>query len=274
MKKVLLTLVLVGVALFSFAETLVIKGSNTIFPVAQLWIEELKDMYPDLTITLEGAGSSTGIAALFNGTTDIANSSRWLKESELDQMHQEGKYFIPIVIGYDGIAIIVNPSLGIDEISIEELAKIYSGEITRWNQLNPNLPNQRIVVYSRNSASGTYETFVEKVLEGKRMAPTVQMVESTHAEVQAVAQNLYAIAYTGVGYVTDDVKVLSVEGIQPTKLNILNSVYPISRPLYMFIDATNGYPQTGPVKQYLTFGLSKRGQELVEQAGYVAAYGF
>jgi phosphate transport system substrate-binding protein len=273
-KKVLLTLVLVGVALFSFAETLVIKGSNTIFPVAQLWIEELKDMYPDLTITLEGAGSSTGIAALFNGTTDIANSSRWLKESELDQMHQEGKYFIPIVIGYDGIAIIVNPSLGIDEISIEELAKIYSGEITRWNQLNPNLPNQRIVVYSRNSASGTYETFVEKVLEGKRMAPTVQMVESTHAEVQAVAQNLYAIAYTGVGYVTDDVKVLSVEGIQPTKLNILNSVYPISRPLYMFIDATNGYPQTGPVKQYLTFGLSKRGQELVEQAGYVAAYGF
>jgi len=273
-KKVLLTLVLVGIALFSFAETLVLKGSNTIFPVAQLWIEELKDMYPDLTITLEGAGSSTGIAALFNGTTDIANSSRWLKESELEQMHEEGKYFIPIVLGYDGIAVIVNPNLGIDEITIEELASIYTGEITRWNQLDPNLPNQRIVVYSRNTASGTYETFVEKVLEGKRMAPTVQMLESTHAEVQAVAQNLYAIAYTGVGYVTEDVKVLSVEDVQPTKLNILNSVYPISRPLYMFIDATNGYPQTGPVKQYLTFGLSKRGQELVEQAGYVAAYGF
>jgi len=273
-KKVLLTLVLVGIALFSFAETLVIKGSNTIFPVAQLWIEELKDMYPNLTITLEGAGSSTGIAALFNGTTDIADSSRWLKESELEQMHEEGKYFIPIVLGYDGIAVIVNPNLGIDEITIEELASIYTGEITRWSQLNPNLPNQRIVVYSRNTASGTYETFVEKVLEGERMAPTVQMLESTHAEVQAVAQNLYAIAYTGVGYVTEDVKVLSVEDVQPTKLNILNSVYPISRPLYMFIDATNGYPQTGPVKQYLTFGLSKRGQELVEQAGYVAAYGF
>ncbi|MDK2907511.1 phosphate ABC transporter substrate-binding protein [Petrotoga miotherma DSM 10691] len=274
MKKVLLTLVLVGIALFSFAETLVIKGSNTIFPVAQLWIEELKDMYPNLTITLEGAGSSTGIAALFNGTTDIADSSRWLKESELEQMHEEGKYFIPIVLGYDGIAVIVNPNLGIDEITIEELASIYTGEITRWSQLNPNLPNQRIVVYSRNTASGTYETFVEKVLEGERMAPTVQMLESTHAEVQAVAQNSYAIAYTGVGYVTEDVKVLSVEGVQPTKMNILNSVYPISRPLYMFVDATNGYPQTGPVKQYLTFGLSKRGQELVEQAGYVAAYGF
>jgi phosphate transport system substrate-binding protein len=189
-------------------------------------------------------------------------------------MHEEGKYFIPVVLGYDGIAVIVNPNLGIDNITIEELASIYSGDITRWNQLDPNLPNQRIVVYSRNTASGTYETFVEKVLEGKRMAPTVQMLESTHAEVQAVAQNLYAIAYTGVGYVTEDVKVLSVEGVQPTKLNILNSVYPISRPLYMFIDATNGYPQTGPVKQYLTFGLSKRGQELVEQAGYVAAYGF
>lgn len=274
MKKVLLTFVLVGMALFSFAETLVLKGSNTIFPVAQLWIEELKDMYPDLTITLEGAGSSTGIAALFNGTTDIANSSRWLKDSELEQMHEEGKYFIPVVLGYDGIAVIVNPNLGIDDITIEELAKIYTGEITRWNQLSPNLPGQRIVVYSRNTASGTYETFVEKVLEGKRMTPTVQMLESTQAEIQAVAQNMYAIAYTGVGYVTDDVKVLSVEGVQPTKLNILNSVYPISRPLYMFVDATNGYPETGPVKQYLTFGLSKRGQELVEQAGYVAAYGF
>jgi len=273
-KKVLLTLVLVGISLFSFAQTLVIKGSNTIFPVAQLWIEELKGMYPDLTITLEGAGSSTGISALFNGTTDVANSSRWLKESELKQMHQEGKFFIPVVLGYDGIAVIVNPNLGIDEISLEELKQIYTGKITRWNQLNPNLPNQRIVVYSRNSASGTYETFVEKVLEGERMVPTVQMLESTQAEVQSIANNRYAIAYTGVGYVTKDVKVLSVEGIQPTKLNILNSVYPISRPLYMFVDATNGYPETGPIKQYLTFGLSKRGQELVEQAGYVAAYGF
>ncbi|POZ87798.1 MULTISPECIES: phosphate ABC transporter substrate-binding protein PstS family protein [Petrotoga] len=274
MKKVLLTLVLVGIALFSFAETLVIKGSNTIFPVAQLWIEELKDMYPDLSITLEGAGSSTGISALFNGTTHIANSSRWLKESELEQMSEKRKYFIPVVLGYDGIAVIVNPNLGIDEISIEELAKIYTGKITRWNQLNPNLPNQRIVVYSRNSASGTYETFVEKVLKGERMVPTVQMLESTQAEIQSVAKNQYAIAYTGVGYVTNDVKVLSVDGVQPTKLNILNSVYPISRPLYMFVDGTNGYPETGPVKQYLTFGLSKRGQELVEQAGYVAAYGF
>jgi len=273
-KKVLLTLVLVGIALFSFAETLVIKGSNTIFPVAQLWIEELKDMYPDLSITLEGAGSSTGISALFNGTTHIANSSRWLKESELEQMSEKRKYFIPVVLGYDGIAVIVNPNLGIDEISIEELAKIYTGKITRWNQLNPNLPNQRIVVYSRNSASGTYETFVEKVLKGERMVPTVQMLESTQAEIQSVAKNQYAIAYTGVGYVTNDVKVLSVDGVQPTKLNILNSVYPISRPLYMFVDGTNGYPETGPVKQYLTFGLSKRGQELVEQAGYVAAYGF
>lgn len=274
MKKALLTFVLLGIALFSFSETLVIKGSNTIFPVAQLWIEELKEMHPDLSITLEGAGSSTGITALFNGTAHIANSSRWLKESELKQMHEEGKYFIPVVLGYDGIAVIVNPNLGIDNITLEELVKIYTGKITRWNQLNPNLPNQRIVVYSRNSASGTYETFVEKVLKGERMAPTVQMLESTHAEIQSVAKNPYAIAYTGVGYVTNEVKVLSVDGVQPTKLNILNSVYPISRPLYTFVDATNGYPETGPVKQYLTFGLSKRGQELLEQAGYVAAYGF
>jgi phosphate transport system substrate-binding protein len=274
MKKMFIVGFLLSVLILTFSETLVIKGSNTIFPVSQLWIEEIKEIYPDLIITLEGAGSSTGIAALFNGTADIGNSSRWLKKEEITQMANENKYFIPIVIGYDGIAIIVNKQLSIENISIQELADIYTGKITYWNQLNPNLPNRKIVAYSRNTASGTFETFSENVLKGAKMSLNVQMLESTQAEVNAVSQNIYAIAYTGIGYVTEDVKILTVEGISPSKLNILNSVYPISRPLYMFVDATNGYPQKGPVKQYITFGLSKKGQELVEEAGYVAAYGF
>ncbi|SHE30886.1 phosphate ABC transporter substrate-binding protein, PhoT family [Marinitoga hydrogenitolerans DSM 16785] len=274
MKRILLVGLLLSLLVLSFSEKLVIKGSNTIFPVAQLWIEELKKIKPDLEITLEGAGSSTGIAALFNGTTDIANASRFLKSKEIEKMNKEGKYFAPIVIAYDGIAVIVNPKLGIDKISLETLKGIYTGKLRTWNQVSPNLPKKRIVIYSRNTASGTYETFEKKVLNKERMAPTVKMVESTQFEIEQVSRNPYAIAYVGVGYVTDKVKVLKVEGIEPTKLNILNSKYPISRPLYMFIDVTNGWPESGVIKEYITFGLSKKGQELAEKAGYIAAYGF
>lgn len=273
MKKVLLLLI-VFITSFGISSTLVIKGSNTVFPIAQLWIEEFKKIHPDVEVTLEGAGSSTGIAALFNGTTDIANASRWLKNKEIQKMHEVGKYFIPIVIGYDGIAIIVNKNLNIEQISIETLSKIYTGKIRYWNQVDPNLPKKQILVYSRNTASGTYETFEKKVLNEENMAPWVRMVESTQFEIQTIEQNPYAIAYVGVGYVTEKVKVLKIDGILPTKENILTGKYPISRPLFMFIDATNGYPESGLIKNYITFGLSKRGQELVEKAGYVAAYGF
>ncbi|MBT1248387.1 MULTISPECIES: phosphate ABC transporter substrate-binding protein PstS family protein [unclassified Thermosipho (in: thermotogales)] len=269
-----LVLILFVFTVFLFSETLVIKGSNTIFPIAQLWIEKLKTIYPDLEITLEGAGSSTGIAALFNKTADIANASRWLKESEIAKMHKEGRYFIPIVIGYDGIAIIVNKNLNLEKISLNTLKKIYTGKIRYWNQVDPNLPKKQIQIYSRNTASGTFETFEKIVLNKEKMAPWVRMVESTRFELETVEKNPYAIAYVGIGYVTDDVRVLKVEDILPTKENILNGVYPISRALYMFLDATNGYPDSGAIKKYITFGLSKEGQELVEKAGYVAAYGF
>jgi phosphate transport system substrate-binding protein len=154
------------------------------------------------------------------------------------------------------------------------LKKIYTGEIQYWSQVNPNLPKQRIVVYSRNTASGTYETFENKVLGGARMAPYVRMVESTQLEIESVSKNPYAIAYVGVGYVTDDVKVLKVNGIYPTKENILKGKYPIARPLFMFVDATNGFPEMGSlVFEYIMFAFSKKGQELVEKAGYIAAYG-
>jgi phosphate transport system substrate-binding protein len=272
MKKALLSLLVVTLFVVSFAETLVIKGSNTVFPIAQLWIEELKESKPELNITLEGAGSSTGIAALLNGTTDVANSSRFMKSSEIEKMNENGQFFMPVVVGYDGIAIVVNKELGLDNITLDQLKSIYTGQIRTWNQLNSNLPNRPIIKYSRDTASGTYETFTNIALSGEKMDPTVKMGPSTQFEINQVSQNAYAIAYAGVGYVDDSVKVLTVEGVQPTAYNILNSVYPISRPLFVFLDVTDGF-MTGNVKEYVNFGLSKKGQELVEKAGYVAAYG-
>jgi phosphate transport system substrate-binding protein len=273
MKKGLLVTLIIVIAFVGFAGTMAIKGSNTVFPVSQLWIEELKEMYPDIEITLEGAGSTTGVTALFNGTADIGNTSRWLKETEIQKMHDEGKYFIPFVVAYDGIAIVVNKENKLDNITVEQLKGIYTGKINRWSQLNPNLPNQPIIFYTRNTASGTYETFEGKILNGERMDPRARMVESTQLEIDSIAQNPYAIAYTGYGYVNDKVKVLKLEGVMPSIETILTSEYYLSRPLFMWVDATDGFPETGDVKKYITFGMSKRGQELVEQAGYVGAYG-
>lgn len=271
-----LGLILLAASVILSAQTLIIKGSNTVYPIAQLWVEEFKKINPSVVVTLEGAGSTTGIKALFNGTADIANSSRFLKPSEVEEMQKAGKYFVPIVIAYDGLSVIVNPNLAIDSITIETLKKIYTGEITQWNQVDPKLPNRPIVVYSRNTASGTFETWVEKVLQGEKMSPRVQMLESSQAEIESVAKNQYAIAYTGMGYVTSQVKALKVSGVEPTVSNVLTGVYPISRPLYVFIDLSrfgNNWPQQGIVADYVRFMLSPEGQRLVEKAGYIPAYG-
>jgi len=251
---------------------LVIKGSNTVYPAVQVWAEEFKARNPQVEISIEGAGSSTGIAALFNRQADIAMSSRWLKESEIEQMNAQGRYFIPFVVGYDGIAIVVNKSLDIDNISLEQLRDIYSGKITTWNQVDSDLPNRRIAMFSRDNASGTFEVFVDIVMQGGRLAPQVQQLASTTAEVEQVRQNPSGIGYIGMGYITEDIKAISVEGVKPTTENVNSGLYPISRPLYIFVDATDGFPK-GVVDQFIRLALSPQGQSMLLTIGYVNAYG-
>lgn len=277
MRRFLLGILVLVLALNIFAvdkNTLVIKGSNTLLDVAQLWVEEFNKLYPEIKVTLEGAGSSTGIAALFNNTTDIANSSRWLKDSEVQNMFNQKKWLAPILVAWDGIAIVVHKDIPIKNITIQQLKDIYTGKITRWNQIDPNLPARDIVAFSRNTASGTFEVFKEKVLGDEKMSPRVRMLESSMAELETVAKTPFSIAYFGVGYVDpNQVKVLTVNGISPSKQNILAGKYPLSRPLFVFVDVTNGWPEEGPVAEYLKFIMSKKGQELVEKAGFVAALG-
>jgi phosphate transport system substrate-binding protein len=274
MRKFILAIALVSLfAVVGFASSLVIKGSNTMLDVAQLWVEEFNKQNPDIKVTLEGAGSSTGIAALFNGTTDIANSSRWFKESEVKKMIEMKKWFAPVLVAWDGIAIVVHKNLPVKNLTIQQLKDIYTGKITRWNQIDPNLPARDIVAFSRNTASGTFEVFKEKVLGDEKMSPRVRMLESSMAELETVAKTPYSIAYFGVGYVDQSVKVVSVNGVMPTKQNILSAKYPLSRPLFIFIDITKGWPEEGAVAEFLRFVMSKRGQELVEKAGFVAALG-
>lgn len=274
MRKFILTIAFVSLfAVFGFATALVIKGSNTMLDIAQLWVEEFNKQNPDIKVTLEGAGSSTGIAALFNGTTDIANSSRWFKDSEVQKMFEMKKWFAPVLVAWDGIAIVVHKNLPVKNLTIQQIKDIYTGKITRWNQIDPNLPARDIVAFSRNTASGTFEVFKEKVLGDEKMSPRVRMLESSMAELETVAKTPYSIAYFGVGYVDQSVKVVSVNGVMPTKQNILSSKYALSRPLFIFIDVTKGWPEEGPVAEFLRFVMSKKGQELVEKAGFIAALG-
>lgn len=273
MRRFLVSLLTLVAVVAAIASTLVIKGSNTMLDFAQLWVEEFKKLYPDVKITLEGAGSSTGIAALFNRTTDIANSSRWLRQSEIDRMINEKQWFAPILVAWDGIAIVVHKDLPISNITIQQLRDIYAGRVTRWNQIDPRLPAAEIIPFSRNTASGTFEVFNERVLQGERMSPRVRMLESSIAELETVAKTPNSIAYFGVGYVDPSVKVLTVNGIAPSKANILSGRYPLARPLFVFINITNGWPDDGPLGDFLKFIMSKKGQELVEKAGFVAALG-
>jgi len=207
MRKFILTIAFVSLfAVFGFATALVIKGSNTMLDIAQLWVEEFNKQNPDIKVTLEGAGSSTGIAALFNGTTDIANSSRWFKDSEVQKMFEMKKWFAPVLVAWDGIAIVVHKDLPVKNLTIQQIKDIYTGKITRWNQIDPNLPARDIVAFSRNTASGTFEVFKEKVLGDEKMSPRVRMLESSMAELETVAKTPYSIAYFGVGYVDQSVK--------------------------------------------------------------------
>jgi len=274
MRKFILTVAFVSLfAVFGFATSLVIKGSNTMLDIAQLWVEEFNKQNPAIKVTLEGAGSSTGIAALYNGTTDIANSSRWLKDSEVQKMFEMKKWFVPVLVAWDGIAIVVHKDLPVRNLTIQQIKDIYTGRITRWNQIDPNLPARDILVFSRNTASGTFEVFKEKVLGDAKMSPRVRMLESSMAELETIAKTPFSIGYFGVGYVDQSVKVVPVNGVMPTRQNILSGRYPLARPLFIFIDITKGWPGEGPVAEFLRFVMSKKGQELVEKAGFFAALG-
>ena len=266
---VLISLVFAEVLL---ASSIVIKGSNTVYPIAQIWAEDFKEMNPEVEISIEGAGSSTGYKALLEGQADIADASRWIKSKEVVAMNEAGKLFVPFVVAYDGIAVIVNPELDLENITIETLEKIYSGKITSWKDIDSSLDNSRIVVYSRDNASGTYEYFTETVLGDERIAPQVQMLPSTNSIVEQIAQNKNAIGYIGMGYLTDTVKGLAVEGVMPTVANVNTGLYPISRPLFMWVDGTNGLPE-GPVMDFLKYALTPEGQARTLEAGYVNAYG-
>jgi len=245
------------------AQSIVIKGSTTVLPIAQAALEAYMKKNPGVQISLSGGGSGEGIKALLDKTTDIADSSREIKKEEIELAETRGVKPVAHVVAYDAIIPVVHPKNKVSNLSIDQLSQIYQGKITNWKEVGG--ADLKIVVISRDSSSGTFESWDYFVMKKAKVTPKAQMLASNGALVTAVAKNRYAIAYLGMGYVNKSVKAVQVNGVTASVKTALSKEYPFSRELYMY---TNGEP-TGDVAKFIAFVKSAEGQKIVAKEGFV-----
>lgn len=267
-----LTCLAVGLAGSSYAnegaeakDSLVIEGSSTVGPISEAFAEYYMKRYPNVNITVGASGSGNGAKALIRGTCDIADLSRFMKQSEFKAAIDNGVLPVAHVVAVDGIAIVVHPSNPVAALTLAQVRDIYAGKIRKWSEVGG--PNADIVVISRDQNSGTYETFEDRVMQGTRIDSGAEKVGSNGAIRGRVSTTPAAIGYVGIGYTDRKLKALTIDGVKPTRASIANGEYAIARPLFMF---TNGYPNMGThVHRFVTLHLTREGQALVEEAGFV-----
>ncbi len=251
----------------AWAGNLRTDGSTTVLPIAQKAAEAYMKEHPDVSISVSGGGSGNGIKAIIDGTTDIANSSRFIKDEEVKQAVDKGAYPVPFAVAYDCIVPVVHPSNPVNNLTMDQLKGIYKGEIDNWKAVGG--PDLKIVVISRDTSSGTYEVWEEKVMKKERVSPAALLQASSGAVAQAIASNKFAVGYLGIGYLNDKVKAVTVNSIAGNAETTLNGTFPIARPLFMF---TRGWP-TGDALNFINFVLNpQKGQKLVKEAGFVPLY--
>ena len=263
----ILTLALLAGTLGYTADTdkIVVDGSTTVGPIAKAFAEYYMKLNPGVNITVSESGSGNGAKSLVNKSCEVATMSRLLKQNEYEAaVHSE---ILPVVhvVALDGIAIIVNPSNPASKLSMAQVKDIYLGKIKNWNQLGG--PNAPIVIISRDTNSGTYETFETKVLKGEKIVKTCEYVGSSGAIRQRVQSTPNALGYVGIGFIDKTVKALEVNGVVPSSETVKKGTYPIARPLYMI---TNDYPKMGShLYQFVTLYLTKKGQEIIDEVGFI-----
>lgn len=245
-----------------------IKGSDTVLPVAQQTAEHFINLNPSVRVTVTGGGTGVGISALMDKTTDIAMASRPIKFSEKMKFKGTGETIDEVVIAYDALAVIIHPSNPVKQLTRKQLEDVFRGKITNWKELGGG--NREIVVYSRETSSGTYEFFKESVLKNKNYMPGSLSMPATGAITQSVSQTKGAIGYVGLAYVSPRVKPIAVsyDGIHyaaPTVENAINKTYPIVRPLYYYYNAKNK-KQVSPLLEFI---LSSEGQKIIKKSGYI-----
>ncbi len=255
------------------------KGSDTIVNLALAWAEAYRQVRPEVSISVTGGGSGTGITALANNTVDIANASRAIKPEEIAAMQAKGIDPLEFVIARDAIAVIVNPHNPVERLTLQQISAIYSGEIVNWSQVGGE--DRPIVRLSRETNSGTHVYFLEEVLrlgdsENKTFfSANTLLLPSSEGITAEVRDNPNAIGYDGLGYVTPEVKVLAISetpgGIYyyPSVDTVNDLTYPIARDLYMY---TAGEPSETE-QAYLDWILSAAAQEIVRELGFVPVIG-
>ena len=255
-------------------------GSDTMVNLAIAWADAYSKVDPSVSVEVNGGGSGQGVAALINNACDIANCSRGFEEKELADFAAKhpGKQAKELLVGYDALSIFVHKSNPLEEISVEELQQMYAqdGPIIKWSQLGvtkiPGAKGDEIILISRQNNSGTYHYFREAIV-GKKNEMRLGTVDMNGSKdvVELIAKTPNAIGYSGMGYLTPDVKHLRVakkkgeKGVEPTIATTLDKSYPIARPMFMY---TAGEP-TPHVQKYLDWVISDVGQTIVKETGYV-----
>ena len=269
---IMLGIVLAGMGAYAKSSVVQIKGSDTILNASQSIVEEYMKTNKKARIAVTGGGSGVGIASLINKTADIAMASRNIKSSEVEALKKEGINVEEVVLGYDGITVIINHGNHIKNLDKKTLAGIFAGEITNWKEVGGE--DAKIVVLSRDSSSGTHAYFKEEILRGGDKNSVVEYGQDTlympsnQAILQEVAKSKYAIGYIGMGYMNDTVDSLAVDGIKPTFETVADKTYPIAREVFWYVDSA----RDGVTKDVVDFAVSSKGQEIVKEEGFVPAH--
>ncbi len=245
-----------------------IKGSDTVLPVSQKTAESYMNKNSTARVTVTGGGTGVGFLALMDGTCDIAMASRKIKFGEKIKLKKAKQEVTEVIIAYDALAVVVNPTNPVRKLTRKQLEHIFRGEITNWNQVGGR--DMKIVVYSRETSSGTYEFFKESVLMNKNYMSSILSMPATGAIVQSVSQTKGAIGYVGLAYLNNKIKTIAVSYngktfTQPTVKNALNKVYPIVRPLYYYYNNKD----KGKVTPFIQYILSSEGQNIIKKSGYI-----
>lgn len=267
MKKLILSIMMIcAVAPSFYAQK--IKGSDTVLPLAQKEAEVFMKNNNKKGITVIGGGSGVGLAALIEGTTDIAMSSRKMKFDEKVKFQEAGKSVTEKIIAYDALAVIVHPLNPVSKLTRAQLEGIFTGKIKNWKEVGGQ--DLKIIPYSRETSSGTYEFFKEHVLMNKNYVNSILSMPATGAIIQSISQTKGAIGYVGLAYLEKNIKTLSVsfdgkKYVEPSELNAKNKTYPIVRPLYFYYDKKLE-AKNAP---FINFIMSAQGQKIVSEVGYV-----
>ena len=246
-----------------------IKGSDTVLPLSQEAAENYKKKNPASAVSVTGGGSGVGISALISGTTEIAQASRKIKFAENLKIQESGNSLKEIIIAYDALSVIVNPSNKVSKLTREQLEGIFTGKITNWKEVGGE--DLKIVPYSRETSSGTYEFFKESVLKNKNYKSGIMSLPATGAIIQSISQTKGAIGYVGFAYLNTKVKTINISYdkgktyVIPNITNVKNKTYPIVRPLYYYYLTKN----SNKVKGFVDYILSPEGQKIVSNVGYI-----